>query len=256
MARNQNRHRRLERTITHIQHQWGTEAIRKGSRKTRVPPHVPTGFAALDKALGIGGIPRGRITILSGAPTSGKVTLAARVLANVQKRGRPVAYVDVMHTCDADYLERCGVRLQELLVVRPENGRQALELTLALAKRSELAAILFDHWGALGKSRQERRFASGVLDHLVGRLAKTRALFLVLDDPLPLWQRLFPFADRTLAHYATLHLALSREYWLLSGPDVRGYRAQVSILKNKFGPAHKRVPIEIHFNGTVRGDGI
>ena len=253
MARRK-KQQRLERTITTIQHQWGQQAIHRGVKPVRIAS-IRTGFPALDKAVGIGGIPRGRITALSGAPTSGKVTLAALVLAHAQTRARPVAYIDIAHTCDADYLERCGVRLRDLLVVRPQDSYQALDMALDLAERSDLAAILLDHWGAVNMDSRIRRYAAGTLDHLINRLARQTA-FLVLDDQQPLWRRLLSGAESALAHYTTLKLALKRERWLLQGADIRGYSANVSIEKNKVGPSGKTVPIEIRFNGTVRGSGI
>jgi recombination protein RecA len=256
MARKKRRQKRLDRTVTLIQHQWGPNALRKGQPRARRIPHIATGFPGLDKALGIGGVPRGKMTFLSGRATSGKSTLAARILAQSQARGRTVAIIDVNHTCDADYLERCGVRLRDLLVVRPEDGRQALELMLALANRSELAAILFDHWGALETDRDTQRYATTILDRLVGVLAKSGIAFLALGTPPPLWRRLSGRGGSALAHYSTLHLTLSREKWFHLGPDVRGYTATVTIEKNKLGPAGKKVPIEIHFNGTVQGKGI
>lgn len=256
MARKKRRQKRLDRTVTLIQHKWGQNALRKGEPRARRVPHITTGFPELDKALGIGGAPRGKITLLSGVATSGKSTLAARILALAQTKGRTVAIIDVNHTCDADYLERCGVRLRDLLVVRPENGRQALEMMLTLAGRSELAAILFDHWGALATDRETQRYASASLDRLGGVLAKSGIAFLALDDPPPLWRRLSGLSGSALAHYSTLHLTLSREKWFRLGPDVRGYSATVNIEKNKLGPTGKKVPIEIHFNGTVRGKGI
>ncbi|MCP4167957.1 MAG: hypothetical protein GY759_18970 [Chloroflexi bacterium] len=257
MARRKKRQQRLDRTVAHIQHKWGQQAIQKGRRRPARMPVIATGFAELDAALGIGGIPKGRITTLSGAPTSGKVTLAALILSKAQARGRhPVAYIDLAHTCDADYLERCGVQLKNLLVVRPKESYQALDLTLTLAGRSELAAILFDHWGALQDDRETQRYAAGTLDHLAGRLARSKTTLIALDDALPLWRRLLPGSERALAHYASLHLNLNRERWLLSGPDVRGYKARVTIEKNKLGPSGHTIPIEIHFNGTVKGRGI
>ncbi len=248
MARRKETQQRLERTVALIQRKWGQEALRQGVTPARTIPHIPTGFAELDAATGIGGVPRGRITVLSGAATSGKVTLAALALARGQGKGRLAAYVDLLHTCDADYLERCGVRLRDLLVVRPEHASQALEMTLTLAARSEVAAILFDHWGAVEADGRARSFIAGMLAH-------SQAALLIVDDP-PSWQRLLPVAGGPLAHYAALHLAMSREQWYLAGPDVRGYRARVTLVKNKLGPAGQTVPIEIHFNGTVRGRGI
>ena len=256
MARQKQRQKRLDRTVTLIQNKWGQDALCKGQPRARRVPHIATGFPALDQALGIGGVPRGKITLLSGRATSGKSTLAARILAQAQVRGRTVTIIDVDHTCDADYLERCGVRLRDLLVVRPEDGRQALEMTLTLAGRSELAAMLFDHWGALGADRETQRYASATLDRLVGVLARSGIAFLALDEPPPLWRRLSGLSGSALTHYSALHLTLSREKWFRQGPDVRGYSAAVTIKKNKLGPAGKTVPIAIHFNGTVRGKGI
>lgn len=254
MARKKERRQRLERTVAHIQQQWGQEALRQGASRRR-PSHIATGFAALDEALGIGGVPKGRITTLSGAPTSGKVTLAARVLAQAQKGGRAVAYVDVEQTCDADYLERCGVRLRDMLVVRPQDAIQGLEMALTLAGKSEVAAILFDHWRRVTTNRAADNEAAALLGQMAGPLGRSRTSLLVLEDALPLWRHWLG-DNSALAHYASLHLAIRRERWLLQGPDVRGYSAAVSIEKNKLGPAGKTVPIEIHFNGTVRGDGI
>ncbi len=256
MARRKENQQRLERTVALIQRKWGQEALRQGMARARTVPHIPTGFPELDAATGIGGVPRGRITVLSGAATSGKVTLAALTLARSQARGRLAAYIDLPHTCDADYLDRCGVRLRDLLVVRPENTAQALELTLALAARSEIAAILFDHWGVIAGDGRRRSALDGMLDQVVGLLARSETALLVVQDPLSPWQRLLPVAGGPLAHYAALHLAISREQWFLAGPDVRGYRARVTLTKNKLGPAGQTVPIEIHFNGTVRGKGI
>jgi recombination protein RecA len=256
MARRKETQQRLERTVALIQRKWGQEALRQGVTPARTIPHIPTGFAELDAATGIGGVPRGRITVLSGAATSGKITLAALVLARSQGKGRLAAYVDLLHTCDADYLERCGVRLRDLLVVRPEHASQALELTQTLVARSEVAAILFDHWGAVEADGRARSFIAGMLDQLVGLLAHSQAALLIVDDPPSPWQRLLPVIGGPLAHYAALHLVMSREQWFLAGPDVRGYRARVTLAKNKLGPAGQTVPIEIHFNGTVRGRGI
>ncbi|MCO6452008.1 MAG: hypothetical protein J5I90_14590 [Caldilineales bacterium] len=251
---------RLERTITFIQQKWGRDALRKGAgrtRQTQTIPHIATGFPALDAALGIGGIPRGRITVLAGAPTSGKVTLAALILSRAQGRGgQAAAYIDMPHACDADYLARCGVNLRNLLVVRPESDRQALEMTLTLAERSEIAAILFDHWSALDTSRDSQRYAAGVLDHLTGRLAKSQVTILALDDQPSFLRSGLAVTTGALAHYTSLQLTVSRENWMLLGPDVRGCRAHVNIQKNKFGPSGLSVPIEIHFNSAARGKGI
>ena len=256
------RRQRLERTVARIQQRWGESALQKGASRRAKFPHIPTGFPALDEALGVGGMPRGRITTLAGRPTSGKITLAARVLALAQQRlRRDVAYIDLARACDVDYLARCGVQLADMLVVRPWDARQALELTLSLADRGDLAVILFDHWAALAAEARVREYAAAALDHLAARLDRSQTALLVIEEQPGFWGRLASMwaldsADRALRHYATLRLSLSREQWFMQGPDVRGYRARVTIEKNKLGPAQRSVSIEIRFNGAVRGDGI
>lgn len=224
-------------------------------------PHISTGFPPLDDVLGIGGIPRGRVTVLAGTPTSGKRTLAALILAQAQERGcRPVALIDLEGACDADYLERCGVRLDGLLVGRPLDARQALDLAVSTAERAELAAVVFDHWSALPSDAALRRTAAATLDRLPTLLAKSGVAFIVLDDTRVGWlERLSAWADpaqSALAHHASLRLALRREAWLTFGPDIRGYRVQVDIEKNKLGPEGQSATVEIRFNGTVRGAGL
>ena len=247
---------RLERTVALLQQKWGPDAIRQGGRRAQPVPHISTGFAELDAALGIGGIPRGRITLLTGAATSGKRTLAALVLGRAQAQGRAAAYVDLSHTCDPDYLERCGVRLRDLLVVRPSDGSKALELITTLSGRAEISAILFDHWGALAEAGVSPSAAAAMLGRVIARLVASQAALLVLAEPRSLWQRLRPAMGDALGHYVSLHLDLRREEWFKAGPDVRGYRAGVAIQKNKLGPSGQTVSIAIRFNGTVRGQGI
>lgn len=263
MARKTPRQLRLERTVAMLQHKWGQDAIHQGAPRAGAPPRLATGFPELDAALGggergAGGLPQGRITLLSGAPTSGKVTLAALTLAGAQKKlRRPVAYIDLAHTCDADYLERCGVRLDSLLVVRPQDSRQALDLTLTLAGRGEVSVLLFDHWGALEETASGQRYAAAVLDSLASVLAKHQTTLLVLDEMAGWRQRLVQGASRAaLDAYTAVHLRLAHEQWFYEGADVRGYQAQVTIQKNKLGASGQAIPIAIHFNGTVRGKGI
>ncbi len=261
MARRKSRQDRLDHTITVIQQRHGLQALRQGVRPTTIP-HISTSFPQLDMALGIGGIPRGRVTVVSGAETAGQLTLAALVLARAQRDSRrSVAYVDLSHACDAEYLERCGVQLDRLFVVRPADGRQALDMTFDLAERPQLAVVLFDHWTGLESDAATRSYAAGMLDHLAQRLAQSGVALLVLDEQPTLWRKLVAGAWNdpaysALSHYAAVRLALHHEAWLRVGPDIRGYRVRVSIDKNKLGPAGQSIELSIHFNGTVRGDGI
>ncbi|MFN8472117.1 MAG: hypothetical protein U0822_08010 [Anaerolineae bacterium] len=260
MPRRSSHRERLDHTISVVQQRHGPQALRRGAARAAVP-HISTGFAALDDALGIGGIPRGRVTVLAGAPTSGKRTLAALILAQAQERGRrPVALIDLEGACDADYLERCGVRLDGLLVGRPLDARQALDLAVSTAERAELAAVVFDHWSALPSDAALRRYAAAALDRLATLLARSNVAVVVLEDTRAGWlERLSAWADpaqSALAHHAALRLALRREEWLTLGPDVRGYRVGVAVEKNKLGAEGGSATVEIRFNGTVRGAGL
>ena len=260
MPARKSRRERLDHTITIIQQRHGPQAIRQGVSASAAIPHISTSFPQLDSALGIGGIPRGRVTVLTGAPTSGAFTLSALILAQAQGRAKhSVAYIDLWDTCDADYLERCGVHLDHLLVARPADSRQALDMALHLADRHELAAVLFDAWPALAADAATRQYAAATLDQLIPRLARSQVAFVVLDQPLDWRARLTGWTDpahSALAHHAAVRLAFRRESWHTRGPDIRGYRAEVTIEKNKLGPERKSVTLDILFNGTVRGDGI
>jgi recombination protein RecA len=261
MARKKSRQEQLDHTITLMQQRHGSKALRQGVSPPAIP-HISTSFPELDAALGIGGIPKGRVTVITGAETAGQLTLAALVLANAQRDSRlRVAYVDLSHACDAEYLERCGVELDRLWVARPVDGRQALDMTLDIAQRPQFSAALFDHWTGLEDNPATRQYAAATLDHLATHLAHSGVALLVLDERPSLWHSFLTGAWRdaaysALSHHAALRLALQHEEWLKVGPDIRGYRVRVNVDKNKLGPAGQTVSLSIHFNGTVRGDGI
>ncbi len=255
------RRRRLESAVAYVQQRYGQDALRRGQAQVSIP-HVSTGFPALDAILGIGGIPCGRLSLFSGMPTSGKRTLAALTLAEAQRGNKAqVGYVDVSQTCDADYLARCGIDLRRLLVGRPADSREALDMLVTLSEERELSAVVFDGWTALAPDDATRRSAAAVLDSLAPRLARSSVALIVLDEPPSLWRGLVSAlmgdpADQALGQLAALHLSFSRERWLSLGPDVRGYGVQVEVRKNKFGPAGQKVVLEIRFNGKVQGNGL
>jgi recombination protein RecA len=193
-------------------------------------------------------VPRGRLTELSGPATSGKVTLAAKILSAAHaERGALVAWLDLGRTCDPDYLHRCGLDLDRLLVVRPEDGLDALSITLYLVESDTLAGLVFDSLSDLRPRSHEPRIA-GLLERLGTAIVRTQTAALFLAEERS--------ESQPLAHLAALRLHLTRERWLTQHGDVRGYEAQVEIAKNRSGRAGGRVPIRIAFNGTVRGDGL
>jgi recombination protein RecA len=248
------RHRKLDTVVSRLQVQYGPRALRRAPTPEMRDSlaRLSTTFPALDAALSDdartpGGAPRGRLTELSGPATSGKVTLAAKVLeAAHADRGALVAWLDLARTCDPDYLQRCGLDLDRLLVVRPEDGLDALAIVLYLVESNTLAALVFDSLSELPVGHDA--YVAGSLAHLATAVTQTRTAVLFLAERSA--------EHQPLAHLAALRLRLTRERWLMQDGDVRGYEAQVEILKNRLGRVGARVPIRIIFNGTVRGDGL
>lgn len=249
---------RLESTVAAIQQRWGPKALQRAERVSpnAEVPHIPTGFSNLDKALGIGGIPRGRLTELLGTPTSGRATLALKIIANAQAKRDVAAYLDLGATFDPDYAARCGIDLSHLLLVRPRNGREALEITQRLITSRSSGVLVFDAVSHLPDHPQEGPVLAALLRQLPQVLASSPCVAIFLT---PLWNNEpssptnYP-RDFALPNYATLRLLFEKERWLYRGPVVRGYEARVQILKNKLGPTGS-VNIAITFNGVVKGDG-
>ena len=250
--------KRLEATVAAIQQRWGTKALQRGRPAKPVvgAPRIPTGFAELDGVLA-GGIPRGRLTELLGSPTSGMVTLALKIIASAQAVDDTAAYIDLGATFDTDYAARCEINLARLLLVRPRNGREALEIVQSLIGGRGVGVLVFDAVSYLLAEPPAAPALAAALDGLPALLASSPCAPLFLT-PLhfggPMSAANYP-AGFGLPHYASLRLLLEKESWLEKGPDIWGYQARVVVLKNKLGRAGGRAKIAITFNGTVRGDG-
>ena len=254
------RRKRLEATVGAIQRRWGIRALRRleADSAKAVVPHISTSFPSLDKALdGIGGIPRSRLTELLGQPTSGMATLALKIVAKAQAEGDRVAYIDLSATFDPDYAHRCEVNLNKLLLVRPHSGREALEITESLLRSRGVGVLLFDATPHLMREKHGARILAALLRQMVHSLSQSPCALIFLT---PLMYGDSMSADNypgsfALPYYTSVRLLIQKERWLHRRRDVRGYEAQVRILKNKLGRAGKTAKIAITFNGTVRGDG-
>lgn len=247
---------RLDATVRALQLRWGQHALRRGADVARETlPHVPTGFPALDKALTIRGLPRGHITELLAAPTAGMATLALKTLANAQAQGDTAVVIDMSHTFDGEYAVRCGVDLDRLLLARPRDAREALDLVHTLLARGAVGYILFDAVTDMLPTAMPPTRMDAALRRIHTLLARTRTALVFLT---PLW-----FGPATggenyppgfaLPHVAALRLHLTRQAWLCRGRTLQGWKARVHVLKNRFGPTGQTVDIAITFNGTVRG---
>jgi len=249
------RQRKLDAVVARLQLQYGPRAIRKAAAAPPAPvAHISTTFPDLDAALGIGGLPRGRITEIIGPATSGKVTLAAKVLSAAQREKEAlVAWLDLSNSCDPDYLHRCGLDLDRLLIVRPRDAADALAIALHLVESKALAALVFESLPLFGPGPADlapidQGLLTGTLERLAAAVTLTASVVIFLTEPHA--------QSRTLAHGATVRLAIRRERWITRGPDVRGYEGQVEIVKHKLGRAGAVTPIRIIFNGTVQGEGL
>lgn len=230
---------RLEETINSIRREYGEDALRPlgDSGAGSVVPHLSTGFAALDRALNIGGLPKGHLTQISGIPTSGAMTLACKTLA--QARGEAVVCVDLPCTFDVDYAARCGVDTDNLALIQPTSLDQALENLIALVDTAAAAVLILD----TGESK--RRVSTPALNRLMSALHRSGcALMLIERAGTPL-----------LSEKASVRLHFQRERWLRQRKEVNGYRTQVRILKNQWGRSDQSVRLVIGFSTTVHGDG-
>lgn len=246
--------RKLDVALSTIRRRWGPNAVRRLGQADQAAeiPHIPTGFPALDRALTIGGLPRGKVSELLGLATSGKTTLALKFLSQAQADGGQVGYVDQARSFDPDYAHRCGMDLSRLLVGSPLDLREALAMAESLVRSGGLSALVFDALGFLWTDPNTARYLAAFLDRLAAPLSRSGTILLFLhasstpESP----------ALSALAHYATVRLQVTRERWLRRHGDIQGYKARVKVLKNRLGPAGRVASVVIEFNGTVRGNGL
>lgn len=242
----ENDKQKLAKTVEALRGRFGPRAIRLQRKAAQDGvTRLPTGFPQLDAALD-GGLPRGRLTEITGRPTTGTVTLALKAIKQAQAQGEAAVYLDLDHTFDAGYAARCGVALDNLLLVRPYDAGQAFALLRDFAG-SGCGVLVCDLLPAQTDARLAR-----ILGQLLLPLAQSATVLLCLPS-LPPGQET-PLQETFVSYYAALRLQLYREQWLHRGKEIRGYRAQALVAKNKLGPAGQQATIEITFNGVVQGD--
>jgi recombination protein RecA len=249
--------RQLDAAVAAIHRRFGPGALIKGKPARAIDgvsavPHIPTGFSALDRALGIGGLPKGKLCEIVGPATSGKTTLALKFLAQAQAGGRQVGYIDQALYFDPDYAYRCEVDLSRLVVGTVHDLREALAATESLARSGGLSALVFDALDFLWTDPGATASLAATLNRLPLALARSGMALLVLHESA---EGSSP-ALSALAHHAAIRLQVVREEWIREQGDIRGYQARVEVLKNRLGPAGRKISLAIKFNGTVRGNGL